>query len=136
MWQDLRLQDGEAIVSISETQLTSLLAAKLNENPVFYNGQIYLQDGLLQLFGTYDQGLFRAAFLLAIQPVLNAQGGLGFEVITAELGESPAPDRLLEGASAVLTEAFTGSIGSLATGLKISGVEIADGLMILRVSLR
>jgi hypothetical protein len=52
-----------------------------------------------------------------------------FKAESADFGPLPVPTALLDTVSSTITEAFTGNIGSTATGLKIKGVTIADGQM-------
>jgi len=67
--------------------------------------------------------------LICITPAVSAEGELSFDLTQAKFGPIPAPSALKDSVSAILTEAFTGTIGSLATGIKISTIAISDGEM-------
>jgi hypothetical protein len=69
--------------------------------------------------------------LLSISPILDADGTLAFEVTSADLGPVPAPEGIKESLSALVTEAFAGPIGSLATGLRVTSIAIEDGELAL-----
>lgn len=127
------ISTGEIRLIINETQLTSLVAARLAEkqDPVLRDPQVYLRDGQLEVFGTIQQGMFRGQVLLSISPVLDADGTLAFEVTSADLGPVPAPEGIKESLSALVTEAFAGPIGSLATGLRVTSIAIEDGELAL-----
>jgi hypothetical protein len=127
------ISTGEIRLIINETQLTSLVAARLAEkqDPVLRDPQVYLRDGQLEVFGTIQQGMFRGQVLLSISPVLDADGTLAFEVTSADLGPVPAPEGIKQSLSALVTEAFAGPIGSLATGLRVTSIAIEDGELAL-----
>ncbi len=56
--------------------------------------------------------------LLAIDtPVVDSEGSLVFEVGFADIGPRPASETLKPLVSAILTEAFIGTLGPLATGV-------------------
>jgi LmeA-like phospholipid-binding len=124
---------GEIRLIISETQLTSIVAARLAEtqDPILRDPQVYLREGQLQVYGTIQQGMFQGKVLLSVSPILNADGTLAFEVTSADLGPVPAPEGIKESLSALVTEAFAGPIGSLATGLRVTSIAIEDGEMAL-----
>lgn len=129
---------GEVRLLINESQLTSLVAARLpeNENPVLRDPQVYLQQGQLQIYGIVQQGPFQGAVLLSITPLLHADGTLAFELTSADLGPLPAPEGVKDSLSALITEAFAGPIGSLATGLRVTSIAIEDGELALVGELR
>ena len=59
-----------------------------------------------------------------------------FELTTAEVGPIPAPGALKDSVSAILTEAFTGTLGSLATGIRVTSLAITNGEMAIVGELR
>jgi hypothetical protein len=124
---------GEIRLIINEAQLTSLVSARLAEKgePILHNPQVYLRDGQLQVYGTVRQGLFEGEVLLSVSPILDADGALAFEVTSADLGPVPAPEGIRDSLSAIITEAFAGPIGSLATGLRVTTIAIEDGELAL-----
>lgn len=137
-WSSLDVLAGEITLLFSEQQVTSYLAARLaaEEDPVLRDPQVFLREGELHIYGTADQGPFVARVLLAIAPRLDQAGALSFDVISADFGPLPAPDALRNSLSSFLTEAFTGTLGPLATGLRISSVSIADGQIAIVASVR
>jgi hypothetical protein len=134
MWQSA-LQDavesGQVTVILNEIQLTSLLSQRMaqKENPLLLDPQVFLRDKMIQIYGTTNNGPFTANVLIGVTPVINADGELTFDLTRAEFGPIPAPSALKDTVSAILTEAFTGTIGSLATGIRISTIAISDGEM-------
>ncbi len=124
---------GEVRLLINESQLTSLVAARLAENddPVLRDPQVYLRQGQLQIYGTVQQGPLQGSVLLSITPRLNPDGTLAFDLTSADLGPLPAPEGVKDSLSAVITEAFAGPIGSLATGLRVTSIAIDSGELAL-----
>jgi hypothetical protein len=53
-------QDGQVTFVITEEQLTSLLAEKLQSNPdaLITDPQVYLSDGTIQIFGKAKKGMY------------------------------------------------------------------------------
>ncbi len=119
------------MVILSESQLTSFLAARLaaQEKPALTQPQVYLRQGQLQIYGVAIQGPLRANVLVSIAPAVQSDGTIAFEIASADFGPLPAPNALKDSLSAILTEAFTGTLGSLATGIRITSLAIADGEM-------
>jgi hypothetical protein len=129
---------GQVIVLLDEMQLTSFLAHRLeeNEHPALLDPQVYLRQNAIQVYGITESGPFKASVLVVIEPFVNPDGSIELELTTAEIGPIPAPVALKDTISAILTEAFTGSIGSLATGIRVSSLAIADGEMAIVGELR
>jgi hypothetical protein len=132
------LTTGQVYVILDESQLTTFLAAKMaeSEEPALLAPQVYLQHDTLQIFGIFDQGPFLANALLIVKPSIDAEGQISFELTQADIGPLPIPGALKDTISAILTEAFTGTIGSLATGIRITSIAIADGEMAIVGELR
>lgn len=129
---------GQVLVLLDEVQMTSFLAYRLeaSENPVLHEPQVYLRQNSIQIYGISDHGLFRARVLLAVTPHVDPEGTISFELTTAEFGPIPAPGALKDTLSVILTEAFTGTIGTLATGIKVTSLTIDDGQMAIVGELR
>ncbi len=129
---------GQLTILVTEEQLTSALAARVaqDETPTLTSPAVYLRDGQIQIFGEAAQGPVQMTLRLEITPIIDSQGRLGFEVSSADLGPFPAPRGLRDGLSAMLSEALAGSMGSLATGFRITSVAVADGQLAIVAELR
>jgi hypothetical protein len=141
VWQsaiDGALTTGQVMVILDEVQLTTFLAYRLetHEKPLLLQPQVYLRQNAIQVFGTTERGFLKANVLLAITPLVDSSGNITLELTTAEFGPIPAPNALKETISAVLSEAFTGSFGSLATGIRVTTLAIHDGKMAIVGELR
>jgi LmeA-like phospholipid-binding len=129
---------GQVRLIITESQLTSLVATRLAETPdaALKDPQIYLRQGQIQLYGTVRQGPLEGSVLLSITPYVQPDGTLGFNLTSADLGPLPAPEAVKDSLSALITEAFAGPIGTLATGLRVTSIAIEDGELALVGELR
>ncbi len=125
------LSAGQVVVIFNEIQITGFFANRLNteSSPLLQEPQIYLRDGQIQVYGIFERGILKSSVLMRVEPTIDIDGQLSLQVIEASVGPIPAPQLLMETISALVTEALTGSIGSLATGIKLSSLAIADGEM-------
>jgi len=128
---------GEVTIRITETQITSLLALRLqtdqnlqqNSKPLITDPQVYLRDGQMQIFGKTQQGMFTANIGIIVSVGIDENSKPKIEIVSADFGPLPAPDGLKEAFSSMIEEAYTGSVGPVATGLRIQTIFIADGIM-------
>jgi hypothetical protein len=132
------ISSGEFRVVFTAEQLTAFLAERMqtSEDPLISNPQVFLDTGQVQVFGFSERGPFSANILITIVPSINSENELTFEITSADFGPIPVPDSLTQGISALITEAFTGSITSRATGIRIKSLSVSDGEMVLISELR
>jgi len=125
---------GEVTITISEVQLTSYLAMKLQAqaDPLLTDPQVYLQDGQIQVYGRAHKGNLEATALIILTAGVDENGDLDIQLASANFGPLPVPTGLLEVLTAMIDEAFTGSVGPVATGIRLTDVTIADGVMTIR----
>jgi hypothetical protein len=60
-----------------------------------------------------------------------ATGTPSITIASADFGPVDAPEGVTNAISSIIAEAFTGSFGPVATGLRIETITIADGVMTL-----
>jgi len=124
-------ESGTVTLQMTEEQLTSYLAFKLaaQKNPVLQNPQVYLRDGKMQVFGKVVRGYFIANVLMVLDVSVDEQGQPRIEITSADFGPFPASEGLKQSLTALITEAYTGSLGPVATGFRLESISIANGLM-------
>lgn len=131
-------QTGVITIHLTEPQITSYLAARLqtdpnlqqsDRKPLITNPQVYLRGGQMQIYGKTQQGIFAANIGIVVNVGVDASGQPQFEMTSADFGPLPAPAGLRDAISAMVREAYTGSLGPVATGLRIETISIADGVM-------
>lgn len=135
---------GEVTINITETQITSVLMLRLqtdqnlqqDEKPLITEPQVYLRDGQMQIFGKTQQGMFTANIGIIVSVSVDENGRPKIEIVSADFGPLPAPEGLTATISAMIQEAYTGSVGPVATGLRIQTISIADGMMTITGRIR
>ena len=129
---------GMITVNLTEPQITSYLATRLqsdpslqqaDKKPLISDPQVYLRDGQMQIYGKTQQGIFTANIGILVNMGVDANGQPQIDVASADFGPLPAPKGLTEAISAMVKEAYTGSLGPVATGLRIESISIANGVM-------
>lgn len=122
---------GQVTLVFTEPELTSYLYYKLlsQANPFITNPQVYLRDSQMSIYGTATQGNFEAYVKIVVAPSVDAQGQLQIDLTTVDFGPLPVPKGLNDIVTAVITEAYTGALGPVATGFRLETVSIADGIM-------
>lgn len=125
------VSSGQVMVIFTEAQITGFVMQRMEDDPtpLLHQTQIYLREGQIQVYGTLERGIFTAKTLIRVEPIIKDDGQLSLKIAEASVGPIPAPDLLLESISAVITEALTGSVGSLATGIRITSLAISNGEM-------
>ena len=135
---------GEVTISITEAQITSVLAARLqtdqnlqqDSRPLITDPQVYLRDGQMQIFGKTQQGMFTANIGIIVSIGVDDSGKPKIEIVSADFGPLPAPAGVTDAISSMIQEAYTGSLGPVATGLRIETITIADGVMTITGRIR
>jgi len=139
------LQTGVVTITITEPQITSLLALRIetdpnmqqsDQQPIITEPQVYLRDGQMKIYGKTQQGMFAANIGIILSVDVDELGQPKIEIVSADFGPFPAPEGINDAITALIEEAFTGSLGPVATGLRIETITIADGIMTVNGRIR
>ncbi|MFC2028469.1 hypothetical protein ACFLTX_00920 [Chloroflexota bacterium] len=124
---------GDITLFITESQITSYLDSRLavQENPFISNPQVYLQEGKIMVYGTVTRGYFEATVEVVFTANIDPAGKMILELTSADFGPFNIPDNLKEVITSLVTEAYTGSLGPVATGFRLEGIVISDGIMMI-----
>ena len=124
-------QAGNSIVlSFSQEELTSYLTYEVDTSTYgVTNPQVFLEDGLILIYGQFEQNLISGNLKITLQPYLDSSGTLKVDLVSVDLGPVPAPDSLLNSLSGTLDQSLQNIVGSLPEGYQISSIEITNGLM-------
>jgi hypothetical protein len=131
-------QTGIITVNLTEPQITSYLAARLqtdpslqqsDQKPLIMDPQVYLRDGQMQIYGKTQQGMLTANIGIIMNMGVDANGQPQIDVVSADFGPFPAPEGIKDAITAMVREAYTGSLGPVATGLRIETISITNGVM-------
>ncbi len=139
------LETGVVTINITEPQITSYLAARLqtdpglqqsDKKPLMTDPQVYLRDGQMQIYGKTQQGIFTANIGIIVSVGVDADSQPLIEITSADFGPFPVPKGLKDAITAMVREAYTGSLGPVATGLRIETISIANGVMTITGRIR
>jgi len=139
------VETGVVTINITEPQITSYFAARLqtdpglqqsDKRPLITDPQVYLRDGQMQIYGKTQQGIFAANIGIIVSVGVDANGQPLIEITSADFGPFPAPEGLKDAITAMIREAYTGSLGPVATGLRIETISIANGVMTITGRIR
>jgi hypothetical protein len=130
-------QTGTMSLNLTEQQLTSYIATKLQSDPrlqrdgqpLITEPQVYLRDGQMKIYGKTRQGMFTANIGIVVDVGVDENGQPKVDIASADFGPLPAPEGLRDTVAAMIREAYMGSLGPVATGLRIETIQIADGVM-------
>lgn len=132
------LETGVVTFNLTEPQITSYLAQRLqtdqalqqtDRTPLITDPQVYLRDGQMQIYGKTQQGIFAANIGILVNVGVDEAGQPKIEIVSADFGPFPAPEGIKDAITALIREAYTGSLGPVATGLRIQTIAIANGVM-------
>ena len=142
---DAGLETGVVTFNLTEPQITSFLALRLqtdqalqqtDKTPLISNPQVYLRDGQMQIYGKTQQGIFAANIGIIVSVGVDEAGQPKIEIVSADFGPFPAPEGLKDAITVIIKEAYTGSLGPVATGLRIQTITIANGVMTITGRIR
>ena len=94
-------QTGVITVNLTEPQITSYLAARLqtdpslqqsDKKPLITDPQVYLRDGQMQIYGKTRQGMFTANIGIIVNMGVDINGQPQIDVVSADFGPFPAPE--------------------------------------------
>ena len=129
--QTLAAQTGTITLTVNETQITSLLMAKLDaQGESFLQApQVYFRNGQIHVYGKATQSNLQANFRVILSASIDSEGQPLLTVTSADFGPFPTPVELNKTISTLIEQAFTGSIGPAATGLRLQTINIQDGTL-------
>lgn len=128
---------GEVELSVSEAELTSLIAFELAQSQpqTLSDVQVYLRAGQMQIFATYRDGDLTVPLSIVAQPEVSEAGGLRVVLVSAKLGPVTAPDVLRNQVQTLLDEQVAQSLNVYqGQTFQVSEVIIADGFLTVRGS--
>ncbi len=125
--------DGPITFQFTESQITSYVAERLAKeaNPILTEPKVFLRNGQIEVFGKFHKGYFLANLASIVNISVDAEGHPKIDIVSTNLGPFPVPQALNHFISATIEEAYTGSLGPVATGFRLENITIADGVMTL-----
>ena len=124
------------VVYLAARMQTDPSLQQSDKKPLITDPQVYLRDGQMQIYGKTQQGMFAANIGIIVQVSVDAEGKPQIDITSADFGPFPAPEGLKNAITAMVEEAYTGSLGPVATGLRIETISIANGIMTITGRIR
>lgn len=128
-------QTGELKLALNESQITSMVAYKLQEqtqageDPLLTEPQVLLRNGEIQIYGKAKQGNLQANVRIVLAANIDESGKPQISVTSTDFGPFQAPEGLNTTISKMVNEALTGALGPAAIGFRLEDISIADGVM-------
>lgn len=131
--ENARNGDGSLALTLTEMDLTSLLASRLatQTDPFIRDPQVFLRDGQMKIYGRAQRGLFTATVGIVLTASVDAEGKPELSIVSADFGPLPAPPGLASTVTSFVNEAYTSALGPVATGFRLESVNIQDGSLTL-----
>jgi len=121
-------------LSLTEEEVTSLLAQKINEQGgnLITDPQVYLRDNKVQLFGNVQYGKLKVPIQVVLEPRVDTAGRASLDLISVNMGPISAPDSLVktiqDQADQFLNDFLQGSGDSFI----VESITVRDGLLTVR----
>ncbi len=125
---------GAFEISLTEEQVTSYVAAKLQEQQevAILNPQVFLRDGKLQAFGDLQQNSIQVPLAFEVEPQITNGGQPQLVLLSAQVGGVAAPDTLVKYLQEKIDEIYSGIVGSAGSNFTAESITIADGVMTIK----
>jgi len=126
-------QGGPVTVSITEQQLTSLIALELQKQPdtPIHDVQVLLRDGLVQVLGKIQQSGLSLDLVMKLDVQVDNQGDIQYRIVSANLGPVPLPQNTLDQLTQQLDASFGDRLREQTANMYVENVTIADGSMVI-----
>jgi hypothetical protein len=124
--------EGESVsFSVTQEQMTYYVAQHIGETPASFvqNPQVFLRNGQIEIYGQAVSGNFTGNVMVVFHAVIDETGAPVIQLVTADFGPIPVPAGMMDGVSAMMNEALTGSLGTSTSGFKLEAISIEDGVM-------
>ena len=126
---------GETVeLSLTEVEITSLLAQKLSEQKevTVSDPQVYLRDDKVQLFGDVQYGNFNIPLDVVLEPEVDNAGGANLKIISVSMGPISAPDSLVSSIQDQANSLIDNLIHQSGESFFVESITSRDGLLTIR----
>ncbi|MBI3764202.1 MAG: hypothetical protein HY260_20370, partial [Chloroflexi bacterium] len=127
--------DGSVTITMTQEQLTSLVAIELAKNPdaPVKDPQVILHSGQIVFTGTLDAQSLKGDAEIKMTAAVDENGQPDITIISAKIGPLPIPDSLLPGISKAVSDALFNQITTQAgTKIKLTSITIDEGTMTVK----
>ncbi|MCZ7545499.1 MAG: DUF1565 domain-containing protein [Anaerolineae bacterium] len=125
-------------ITLSQAEVTSWVvlrageyALQVGEKVPLDNLQIYLDDGVIRLYGDYDDRGVAAQALVTVRPSVTPAGLVDAQITAAQVGPVTLGDADLQSLNAAVQDALRALNDRLAGSYRVIGLLIDDGSAVL-----
>jgi uncharacterized protein YpmS len=131
---DQAAQGQTVELSLSEEEVTSLLAQKLSEQGEisFTDPQVYLRDDKVQMFGNVQSGKLKVSLQVVLEPKVDTSGKASLELISVNMGLISAPDSLVNTIQAQADQFLNEFLQKSGESFIVESITARDGLLTIR----
>jgi len=128
-------ESNEVIITITEAQLTAILAEKLSADPnsIIQQPSVTIGDDRVILRGKTIQANIEVNLTVEMSVSINAEGIPDVNVESAQVGPLEAPQFLKDSLNTLADEMLTGAIGPVITGARVERITIDQGYMVITI---
>jgi len=130
-----QIQSGNPFeLNVTEEEITSAIAFQLQQsgNETLSEPQVYLRDGIVQLFAKVKQGNFSAYAKILIIVRVTSDGYPAVELDSVELGTLPVTQAFKDQLDKTLQNAVIQYFQYGGENLYLDSITIADGVMTIK----
>lgn len=130
---------GDFAMTFSEAELTSAVWDAISQAEIesgedipISNLQVYLEDGLMHLYGTIDAGPVQSGGVVVVQPTVGADGQVDIAISSADFGLIELSQTDLNSLETEVEDALNSWIVS--SGANVTAITVANGQLIINGS--
>ncbi len=127
-------QGQEVELSLSEEEITSLLAQKLQDQNEFVisNPQVYLRDGMITLTGDFQTGNLNMPVKIVFEPQVNSSGQAQLDLISVSMGPFSAPDSMVTTIQDLADRFLTDYLQQAGEAFFVESITVSDGILTIK----
>lgn len=131
MAKTLTSSSGGITITITEQQINSIIAAKMNEQPepILSEPSVVLTKGNMEVSGKIFQGNFSPRIKMVLQPAIDSSGIISLKITEISVGGIPAPQELQDQIGNLIDLAFQEYLNKQQGEFQVTNITIEDGKM-------
>lgn len=133
MAETLTGSSGGVTITITQQQINSIIAAKMEEQPeqILTEPSVALTNGNMEVYGKISQGGLSFKMKMVLKPTIDANGNPNLEVRDMSLSGIPIPDELKDQIGNLVDQAFREYLENQNNEFQVTNITIEEGKMII-----
>lgn len=121
--------EESASVTLTESQINSLMAQLVEGNNSMSNVQVRLEEGKIVLTGMVRQGNMNLPLSVDFQVQADGQGGVDIEILNASVGPLPIPQSMRTEFQDQINQGFDSLVPQLTQNMYIENIAVSTGML-------